>query len=270
MIAFWRASHRPKGFTLVELLVVIAIIAVLIGMLLPAIQKVREAAAITESANNLKQIGLAIHNFAGDYEGNLPMWYGPPIGGSNTIQQSLFYYILPYIEQGNIVEQYPPGNGTQVPVPVKTYIALGDPTNNPASYLTSYASNEKVFTQVKNARFPACMEPKGTSNTVMFMERYAVAAISTGFGLAAQAAKTHYWSQQNTGISSTTLLSSNYPQFAPIPSEASQTVPQGFSPAVMQVCLGDGSVRGVNPGMAQSTWAWACDPANANPPPSDW
>jgi prepilin-type N-terminal cleavage/methylation domain-containing protein len=146
-----RESLR-KAFTLIELLVVIAIIGILIGLLLPAVQKVREAAARTQCVNNVKQFALAVHNYT-DAIGRTPqLWYQLPLdpnsAAKNTMNPrdtgSLFFQILPYIEQQALYDLGQGSSRGQTSIKraahlvndmptsgvVKTYLCPSDPTNS--------------------------------------------------------------------------------------------------------------------------------------------
>jgi len=105
--------RHARGFTLIELLVVIAIIAVLIGLLIPAVQKVREAAARAQCTNNLKQISLGVHNYADTYNLMPQIWqqnYSGPGRANPRSTGSMFYYMLPFVEQKALYDYGTPSN----------------------------------------------------------------------------------------------------------------------------------------------------------------
>jgi prepilin-type N-terminal cleavage/methylation domain-containing protein/prepilin-type processing-associated H-X9-DG protein len=136
-------ARRP-GFTLIELLVVIAIIAILIGLLLPAVQKVREAANRTQCSNNLKQMGLALHNYAGSNQNQFPPGF---LGASTTAPKtSWMALILPYIEQQGVFTAYDftsnwdaPSNLTAIAYQIKIYNCPSTP--NQGRFDTTVSDN---------------------------------------------------------------------------------------------------------------------------------
>jgi prepilin-type N-terminal cleavage/methylation domain-containing protein len=205
-------TARRHGFTLIELLVVIAIIAILIGLLLPAVQKVRSAAARTQSQNNVKQIMLANHSFH-DANGIVPPLSAILVPGSGQ-PVSGYVWILPYIEQDAIYQLTLANRGAWPSTPpntaagrragtsssakkIKTYLSPRDPSNPPDTWTegnggtwahSSYGMNHAVYgtpndpiagvTTIDkvtkgNARFTLLSITDGTSNTVGIAEQYA-------------------------------------------------------------------------------------------------
>jgi prepilin-type N-terminal cleavage/methylation domain-containing protein len=195
-----RVFRRWRGFTLIELLVVIAIIAILIGLLLPAVQKVREAAARTQCVNNIKQMSLGMIHMADTYSGKMPGSIGlypqivaTNVGATNNGDGGAFFHLLPFIEQDNLYKSSLVGAGVDdrnnfLPTysqwtnqvqnsKVKTYICPSDYTQTdgrPAR--SSYGQNGQVFREGYWARdtlrFPASFTD-GTSNTILFTEKLA-------------------------------------------------------------------------------------------------
>ncbi len=132
---------KRRGFTLIELLVVIAIIAILIALLVPAVQKVREAAARTQTNNNLKQCALAVHNYHDTYR-RMPDAFSTG-GIYSTVKMSMWFHLLPYVESDNIYK-----NATaaiQMGSVVPSYNAPSDPYNSDNAGIINFGANIRVF-----------------------------------------------------------------------------------------------------------------------------
>ena len=303
---------RRTGFTLIELLVVIAIIAILIGLLLPAVQKVRSAAARLQSQNNVKQIMLANHSFH-DANGIVPPLSAVAVPGSGQ-PVSGYFWILPYIEQDNV---YKLGiaNGGAWPGPppnteadrraglsasakkIKTYLSPRDPSNPSDTWTEgnggtwahcSYGMNHAVYgTPVDpvadvnninlvtkgNGRLTLTSITDGTSNTVGIAEQYAVCGPSSNstdnlnhklwaYNIQWYYTQGPYFDTRlmtSTGTTITATSTSAPPQSQPTVAACDPYRVQAAD-GVCVVGMMDGSVRGVTPGVDQTTWCRALWP----------
>lgn len=221
---------RKKGFTLIELLVVIAIIAILIGLLLPAVQKVREAAARSTCQNNMKQLGLAIHNYEATY-GKLPTsgeGNNATKTGTDFDLESFYTVILPYVEQGALynmmdhTQNYDatPSNQQAAKTRIKTFICPSNPINaldpngyGPADYMTVAYCDIDPFTGAQastrsdaflrldkngGARIGDCTD--GTSNTIALIEDVGKdGTINGGFSVKYPTRRLYAWADPNMG-----------------------------------------------------------------------
>ena len=287
------------GFTLIELLVVIAIIAILIGLLLPAVQKVREAAARMQCSNNIKQLGVAFHAYASANEKVPPAW-SPDSGGgtlgSNAsigpISGTAHFFLLPYIEQDNVYRLAGNSSANQASVIIKTFLCPSDSSlsSNIQRYgyaSTNYAANMLVM-YPKGAGTIVTSMPDGTSNTVLFTERYKVCAPASG-GYTGPAWAMHPafvghgWDTPVIGWRDPGVGGNYDPSFdgsqngvsiafqiAPAVSACTWQVAQGAHTGSMVTGLGDGSTRFVSSGVSQNTWRNAGNPKDGNVLGTDW
>jgi prepilin-type N-terminal cleavage/methylation domain-containing protein/prepilin-type processing-associated H-X9-DG protein len=292
-----RVNRSRRGFTLIELLVVIAIIAILIGLLLPAVQKVREAAARTQCTNNLKQMALAIQGCSDTYDKKVPPGIGVyPSNGSpadGNGDGGCLLHLLPFIEQSNLYKssfrrpdvsdrngglgthsQWTPEIQNSV---VKTYVCPSDPTQTESRKArSSYGHNGQVFRHnyqwgnVGLLRFPTNFTD-GSSQTILFMDK--LAWCNTG------GYPDNYWPDWGPNLSSNDHDAAQTGPLAPI----FQVQPSGSLPANchggrgssphpggIQVSLADGSVRFVSGGIDTQTWWFALTPAGGETLGNSW
>jgi type II secretory pathway pseudopilin PulG len=271
-----RRTARP-GFTLFQLLVLLALLAILLGLLIPAVQRVREAAARIQCQNNLKQIVLATINCADTNNAKLPPVLGtyPDKKSSGTV----FFHILPYIEQDNLYKSAADGdggssvwvNGVSRAI-IKTYICPSDPSA-PAPLVyegwlatSNYAANFQVFGDPRTAslegqaRFPASITD-GTSNTIFYTERYQMCqGDPCAWGYSGASTWTPAFSYLNTARF----------QVQPALTKCDPTSPQGGHTGGINAGLGDGSVRFLAETLSPQTWWHACTPAGGEVLGDDW
>ncbi|MBX9582630.1 MAG: DUF1559 domain-containing protein [Gemmataceae bacterium] len=280
---------------MLELIVVVAIVAVLIGLLLPAVQKVRDAAIRSQSANNVRQVLLAVHQFSSDHEGRPPVLNGAGNGPNPRV--SLWIAILPYIEQGAVYRRVIPSDDNPNPpvFPVKVFLSPADPSWASQPHMGGYASYAANAHAFQPGFTLAGSYPDGTSNTIAFAEHYArCKQIHFEYGLRVDAGSmvvrrasfadggTLFGGENFGDVSPRTIGNpptsgpdwDTYPkvatfQAAPAPADCLGSVAQTPHRSGMITGVMDGSVRVTAPAISTATYWGAVTPAGGEVP-ADW
>lgn len=290
---------RKAGFTLIELLVVIAIIAILIGLLLPAVQKVREAAAKMKCQNNLKQLVLALHGL-NDNRGMLPPLSAPcadpvysycitqPTSRYGAHVYTMFHFLLPYIEQKALFDKMSPSaeGGGNIGAVVNAYFCPSDNSNLRGLCLTpngaawswansSYAGNYYVFgnsaipTPAGENLFPESISD-GTANTIFFGEVFGTCGNSGAVN--GPGTTCNLWADANGSwrpgfnLGMNRSVTTGYPpakMFQVNPhflNSCDSTRLQSTHTGGIMVGFGDGAARFINQTISFTTWATINDP----------
>jgi prepilin-type N-terminal cleavage/methylation domain-containing protein len=279
-----------RALTLIELLLVVAIIAVLLGLLLPAVQKVRQAAQRAEGANKLKQIGLAFSQYAQAHNGKLP---------ESGYMRSPFYHILPWLDHGNFWAGVESGaRRFNDDYEMKVYLSPADPTlTTPDSRkgTASYCYNAQILvgkeerfagktvTYPANASLTEKFIPDGLSNTVLVAEHYAFGCSNAQFSWALGGptirsnlipAYMRRSSFADVNVDDVVPSPVQTPtvafQVRPTIAECDPRVPQTPYSGGLLVTLADGSVRLVGAGITPGTFWAAVTPAGGEVLGLDW
>jgi prepilin-type processing-associated H-X9-DG protein len=296
-------SNRNRRFalTMIELLVVISMVGLLVGLLLPAIQAARESARRTQCVSNMRQIALAVHNFASANRDRLPpVNYHKLVNASagTAAQGSAHFAILPQLEQSNVFKLYnqdvaQPGFWGARSVPLPIFACPSDPTTsgglnadgeqkgtiatcNYAYNLVLFGAGHTFTTNGRSSPYTLGKIPDGTAKTIGFVEQSAFYAAKSGrpeYNISWPFPA--YWDDwcpyypdhndlpgEPSFVAYSATKGYPMPQVGVTPLSADPDTCQSYHPATMNVAMMDGSVRSIPGTTSQTAWNYAIDPAD--------